>query len=91
MGQKKEKEETKLKRQNKWESTEKEKKTKMKMEDKEEKREGVEESGYVCGGENQVGKKIKIILESVKLMAEKIKCMGKNKITNKKQKGFGLG
>ena len=66
------------------------------MEDRGEKRVGVEESGYVCGGENQVGKKkkgkkIKIILESVKLMAEKITCMGKNKIKIKKQKSFGLG
>lgn len=68
------------------------------MEDEEEKRVGMEESGYVCGlwrrkssGKKEKRKKIKIILESVKLMAEKIKCNGKNKIMKEKQKGFGLG
>ena len=58
------------------------KKKKMKIEDKsgeEGESRGVEKSGkYVCGGETQVGKKKKkrkkigIILEGLKLMAEKM-------------------
>ena len=63
--------------------TQRKKKNKMKIENKsgeEGESRGVEKSGkYVCGGENQVGKKKKrkrkkigIILEGVKLMAEKM-------------------
>ena len=53
MGQKKEKEEKKLKRRNKWESTEKEENKNEDGRQRGEKRLGVEESGYVCGGERK--------------------------------------